>query len=49
MHLLVNTADEHIEEKHWGKYLTITSTDEKKEVLKNVQNFGMKLNTWLKQ
>ena len=48
LYLIINTADEYIEEKNGNKYLTFASTDKNKEVLKNTQNFGMRLNTWLK-
>ena len=34
LHLIINTADGHIEEKTGSKYLTFASTDESKEVLK---------------
>ena len=47
-YFIVNTTDGYIE-KNWNKYLTFASTDEIKEVLKNTQNFGMRLNTSLKQ
>ena len=33
----------HIEEKNTSKYLVFDSSDEKKEVLKNTRNFGMRL------
>ena len=49
MHLIVNTTDGHIEQKNWNEYLAFASIDENKEVLKNTQKFGMRLNTWLKQ
>ena len=45
LYLIINTADEYIEEKNGNKYLTFASTDKNKEVLKNTQNFGMRLNT----
>ena len=48
LYLIINTADEYIEEKNGNKYLTFASTDKNKDVLKNTQNFGMRLNTWLK-
>ena len=48
LYLIINTADEYIDEKNGNKYLTFASTDKNKEVLKNTQNFGMRLNTWLK-
>ena len=48
LYFIINTADEYIEEKNGNKYLTFASTDKNKEVLKNTQNFGMRLNTWLK-
>ena len=48
LYLIINTADEYIEEKNGNKYLTFASTDKNKEVLKNTKNFGMRLNTWLK-
>ena len=34
LHLIINTADGHIEEKTGSKYLTFASTDKNKEVLK---------------
>ena len=45
LYFIINTADEYIEEKNGNKYLTFASTDKNKEVLKNTQNFGMRLNT----
>ena len=30
LYLIVNRADEHIEEKNWSKYLTFASTDKNK-------------------
>ena len=41
--------DEFIEEKNENKYLVFDSTDENKEVLKNTQNFGMRLKMRLRQ
>ena len=38
-----------LKKKNGSKYLTFAFTDESKEVLKNTQNLGMRLNTWLKQ
>ena len=49
MYLIVNTADGHIEGKSGSKYVTFASTDENKKYWKNTQNFGMRLNTSLKQ
>ena len=48
LYLVVNTADGHIEEKNGNKYLIFASADKNNKVLKNTQNFGMRLNTWLK-
>ena len=47
--MIVTTADGHIQEQNGSKYLTFASRDENKYVFKNTQNFGMRLNSWLKQ
>ena len=39
LYLIINTADEQIEEKNGNKYLTFASTDENKEVLKKYTEF----------
>ena len=41
--MVIDKVDGHIEEKNGNKYLTFASTDKNKEVLKNTQNFGMRL------
>ena len=43
LYLLVNHASGYIEEKNGNKYLIFDSVDENKEVLKNMQMFGMEL------
>ena len=45
LYLLVNHASGYIEEKNGNKYLIFDSVDENKEVLKNMQMFGMELKT----
>ena len=39
----INHANGCIEEKNGNKYLVFDSTDEKKELLKNTQMFGVEL------
>ena len=43
MYLRINHASGYIEEKDGNKYLIFDSVDENKEVLKNMQMFGMEL------
>ena len=45
LYLLVNHASGYIKEKNGNKYLIFDSVDENKEVLKNMQMFGMELKT----
>ena len=45
LYLLVNHANGYIEEKGVNKYLIFDSTDENKELLKNIMMFGMELET----
>ena len=45
LYLLVNHANGYIEEKDVNKYLIFDSTDENKELLKNIMMFGMELET----
>ena len=50
LYLLVNHASGYIKEKNGNKYLIFDdSVDENKGFLKNMQMFGMELNTKLKQ
>ena len=49
LYLLVNHASGYIKEKNGNKYLIFDSVDENKEVLKNMQMFGMELKTKLMQ
>ena len=41
--LMIGKVIGHIEEKNTSKYLVFDSSDEKKGVLKNTRNFGMRL------
>ena len=43
--MLVNHASGYIEEKGVNKYLIFDSTDENKELLKNIMMFGMESKT----
>ena len=43
LNLRSNHGSGYIEEKKWNKYLIFDSVDENKEVLKNMQMFGMEL------
>ena len=43
LYLVVGEVDGHIEGKNGNKYLIFASTDKNKEILKNIQNFGMGL------
>ena len=45
MYLLIIHANEYIEEKGANKYLIFVSTDENKELLKNIMMLGMELET----
>ena len=45
LYLCINHASGYIEEKNGNKYLIFDSVDENKEVLKNMQMFGMELKT----
>ena len=45
LYLLVNHANEYIEEKNENKYLIFDSTNENKELLKNTMMFGVELKT----
>ena len=49
LHLWLNHASGYIEEKNGNKYLNLDSTDENKELLKNIKMFGMELKTKSKQ
>ena len=49
MNFIVDEGDTFIEESNGNKYLVSVSTDKNKEVLKNTQNFGMRLKIWLKE
>ena len=49
LYLTRGEVDGFIEEKNGNKYLTFANTNKNKEVLKNTQKFGMKLNSVLKQ
>ena len=49
LYLLVNHASGYIEEKNGNKYLIFDSVDENKEVLKNMQMFGMEIKAKSKQ
>ena len=45
LYLIVNHANGYIEEKGVNKYLILGSTNENKELLKNIMMFGMKSKT----
>ena len=45
LYLLINHANGYIEEKGVNKYLVFDSTDENKELLKNIMMFLMELET----
>ena len=45
LYLRIDHANGYIEEKNGNKYLIFDSVDENKEVLKNMQMFGMELKT----
>ena len=47
--MLVNYASGYTEEKNVNKYLNFNTTDENKELLKNIKMFEMKLKTKSKQ
>ena len=49
LYLIIGKVDGHVEEKNGGKYLGCGSMDENREVLKNTQNFGMRLKMKLRQ
>ena len=49
LYLRVNHANGYIEENNINKYLIVDSTDENKELLKNIKMFGVELKTKLKQ
>ena len=49
LHLWLSHTSGYIEEKNENKYLNFDSTDEKKELLKNIKMFGMELKTKSKQ
>ena len=45
LYLCINHASGYVEKKNWNNYLVFDSVNEKKEVLKNTQMFGMELKT----
>ena len=45
LYLIINRASGYIEEKEMNKYLVFGSTDENKELLKNIMMFLMELET----
>ena len=49
LYLRINHASGYIEEKNGNKYLIFDSVDENKEVLKNMQMFGMEIKAKSKQ
>ena len=49
LYLHINHASGYTEEKNGNKYLIFDSVDENKEVLKNMQMFGIELKTKSKQ
>ena len=49
LYLRDNHANGYIEEKNVNKYLIFDSTDENKELLKNIKMFGVELKTKSKQ
>ena len=49
LYLRVNHANGYIEEKNENKYLIFDSTVENKDLLKNIQMFGVELKTKSKQ
>ena len=49
LYLHINHASGYTEEKNGNKYLIFDSVDENKEVLKNMQMFGVELKTKSKQ
>ena len=42
--LIIDKVDEYIEESNGNRYLMLVSTDKNKDTLKNIQNYGIKLN-----
>ena len=49
LYLRINHASGYIEETNGNKYLIFDSVDENKEVLKNMQMFGMEIKAKSKQ
>ena len=49
LYLNVNHTNGYTEEKNENKYLIFDSTDENKELIKNIKMFGMELETKSKQ
>ena len=42
LYLIINEINEYIEESNRNKYLTLISTDQSKDVLKSMKNYGPK-------
>ena len=49
LYLRINHANGYFEEKNGNKYLIFDTTDENKELLKNIMMFGVELKTKSKQ
>ena len=49
LYLLVNHANGYIQEKNENNYIILDSTDEKKDLLKNIKMFGTESKTKLKK
>ena len=43
LYFIIDKTDRHIEETNGNKYLMLTSTDQNKDILKNIQSYGIKL------
>ena len=43
-YFIIDKVDEYIGESNGNKYLTLVSTDKCKDMLKRIQNYGIKLN-----
>ena len=47
LYFIIGKIDGYIEEKNKNKFSVFASTDKNKKVLKNKENFGMRLKIWL--
>ena len=43
LHFVIDEADGYIEKSNGNKYLTLVSNDKNKNILKSMQNYGVKL------